>query len=35
MAYHLNWDLESISGLEHDDRIRIVRGVAALSGPAK
>jgi hypothetical protein len=31
LAYHLHWPLEDLLDLEHDDRTRLVRGVAALN----
>ena len=34
LAYHLHWDLDDILDLEHGDRARMVRGVAALNARA-
>jgi len=34
LAYHLHWDLDEILDLEHADRARLVRGVAALNARA-
>jgi hypothetical protein len=31
LAYHLHWDLEVMLDLEHMDRVRMVRAVAALN----
>jgi hypothetical protein len=31
LAYHLHWDLDALLDLEHADRARMVRGVAALN----
>ena len=31
LAYHLHWDLDDILDMEHGDRARMVRGVAALN----
>ncbi|HUC32027.1 MAG TPA: DUF6760 family protein [Ilumatobacteraceae bacterium] len=31
LAYHLHWDLDSLLDLQHNDRARLVRGVAELN----
>ncbi|HVX16568.1 MAG TPA: DUF6760 family protein [Acidimicrobiales bacterium] len=31
LAYHLHWDLDRLLDLEHEDRSRLVREVAALN----
>jgi hypothetical protein len=31
LAYHLHWPLDDLLDLEHDDRGRLVQGVAALN----
>jgi hypothetical protein len=31
LAYHLHWDLDHMLDLEHMDRVRMVRAVAALN----
>jgi uncharacterized protein DUF6760 len=31
LAYHLHWDLDRMLDLEHMDRVRMVRAVAALN----
>jgi hypothetical protein len=31
LAYHLHWDLDQLLELEHADRVRLVRAVAALN----
>lgn len=31
LAYHLHWDLDRLLDLEHTDRSRLVRSVAALN----
>jgi hypothetical protein len=31
LGYHLHWDLETILGMEHPDRVRFVKEVAALN----
>jgi hypothetical protein len=30
LGYHVNWGLEELLTLEHDDRIRVIREVARL-----
>jgi hypothetical protein len=34
LAYHLHWDLDRLLELEHADRVRLVRAVAALNTAA-
>jgi hypothetical protein len=34
LAYHLHWDLDTLLDLEHEDRVRLVQGVAALNARA-
>ncbi|MBV9096712.1 MAG: hypothetical protein JO079_01520 [Frankiaceae bacterium] len=34
LAYHLHWDLEKLLDLEHSDRVRMVRAVAAMNAQA-
>jgi hypothetical protein len=34
LAYHLHWSLEELLDLEHEDRARLVRGVASLNARA-
>jgi len=34
LAYHLHWDLDRLLELEHADRVRMVRAVAALNTQA-
>ncbi len=34
LAYHLHWDLDELLELEHADRVRLVRAVAALNAQA-
>jgi hypothetical protein len=34
LAYHLHWDLDRLLELEHADRVRLVRAVAALNTQA-
>lgn len=34
LAYHLHWDLEALLDLEHLDRVRMVRAVAAFNTQA-
>lgn len=34
LAYHLHWDLDTLLELEHADRVRLVRAVAALNARA-
>ena len=34
LAYHLHWDLDQLLELEHADRVRLVRAVAALNTQA-
>ena len=34
LAYHLHWGLDDLLDLEHHDRSRLVRGVAALNARA-
>lgn len=34
LAYHLHWDLDRLLELEHGDRVRLVRAVAALNTAA-
>lgn len=34
LAYHLHWRLDDLLDLEHQDRIRMVRAVAALNNRA-
>jgi hypothetical protein len=34
LAYHLHWSLDDLLDLEHADRARLVRGVAALNARA-
>ena len=34
LAYHLHWPLDDLLDLEHADRARLVRGVAALNARA-
>ena len=34
LAYHLHWDLEKLLDLEHSDRVRMVRAVAAINAQA-
>lgn len=34
LAYHLHWSLDDLLDLEHADRARMVRGVAALNARA-
>ena len=31
VAYHLHWELDTLLGLEHRDRVRLVRLVAGLN----
>lgn len=31
LAYHLHWDLDALLDLEHGDRARLIRSVAALN----
>ena len=31
MAYHVHWDLDTVLDMEHDDRLRVVREIAALN----
>lgn len=34
LAYHLHWDLDRLLDLEHADRVRLLRAVAALNAQA-
>jgi hypothetical protein len=34
LAYHLHWDLDALLDLEHEDRVRLVRGVSSLNARA-
>jgi len=34
LAYHLHWSLDDLLDLEHADRARLIRGVAALNARA-
>ena len=34
LAYHLHWDIDQILDLEHADRVRLLRAVAALNARA-
>jgi hypothetical protein len=34
LAYHLHWDFDQLLELEHADRVRLVRAVAALNAQA-
>lgn len=34
LAYHLHWELDELLELEHADRVRLVRAVAALNTQA-
>jgi len=34
LAYHLHWSMDDLLDLEHGDRVRMVRGVAALNARA-
>ncbi|MDQ1684283.1 MAG: hypothetical protein QOD07_2479 [Frankiaceae bacterium] len=34
LAYHLHWDLDGLLDLEHSDRVRMVRAVAAMNAQA-
>jgi hypothetical protein len=34
LAYHLHWDLDGLLDLEHADRVRMVRAVAAMNAQA-
>ena len=31
LAYHMHWDLDALLDLEHADRARLIRSVAALN----
>ena len=31
LAYHLHWDLERLLDLQHGDRVRLIKSVAALN----